>query len=106
MLREFLSMTWDDVQKSDYYFKSNIQKHVVQIDGSEIGEAESALFLIYYNLYTGVPMVAVMRMDGGEDTPVKSIDGFRHVKEVLPNEDGKSSIEVVYIEDSIDKALS
>ena len=106
MLRDFLSMTWDDVQSSEYYFKSNNQKHVVQIEGSEIGERESALFLVYYNLYTGVPMVAVMRVDGDENTPVSSIEGFRHVKEVLPDEDGKKSIEVVYIEDSIDKALS
>ena len=37
MLQKVLKMDWDTIQQSDYRYKSNIFKHVVQIKGSEFG---------------------------------------------------------------------
>lgn len=105
MIGEFLRLTWNEVQDSEYRFKSNNAKHVIQLEGTEIGGPLGSLLLTYYNLHTGTPMIAVWRVEGEDVTGIEDVKGFRHVREFLKDADGKKSTETVYIEDYIGKAL-
>lgn len=105
-LKEFLSMPWDAALRSDYMFKSNVIKHVIQLEGTEIGGPEGSMLLVYYNLYTGTPMVAVWHVDGEVNEESEVIDGFRGVKEIHESGTENAYTETVYIEDSIGAALA
>lgn len=63
MYDKILSMLWDEIYNSDYEFKSNTEKHVIEIKGNQFESSDDSLFLIYYNVYTGEPMVIMQRYD-------------------------------------------
>ena len=106
MLKEFAQYSWDEIQESEYVFKSNVQKHVIQIKGSELGDTKDSILLAYYNVYTGTPMILIYRVDGEDLGPVEDIVGFKAVKETSRGADGEKSTETVYIEDAMHMALS
>ncbi len=105
MLKEFLRMTWGQVQDSEYQFKSNNAKHVIQLEGTEIGGPPGSLLLTYYNLHTGAPMIAVWRTEGEDVTGIEDADGFRFWREYLKDNNGDKYTETVYLEDYVGKAL-
>lgn len=61
MLKELLSMTWDDMMKSDFMFKSNTEKHVIDINGLELKSNDESLIVIFYHMWKGTPMVILQR---------------------------------------------
>lgn len=105
MLGEFLKMSWGEVQESDYFFKSHNAKHVVQIEGPELGGPSGSVLLTYYNLHTGTPMIAVWRTEGEDLTGIEGVAGFRHMREIHNDNDNGKWTETVYIEESIGTAL-
>ena len=104
MLQKILEMDWDTIQQSDYRYKSNIFKHVVQIKGDEFDEPGIAVMLIYYNVYTGSPMLAVARMkQRGAELP--SVEGFRKTRED-GNEEQMCYTDYTFVAEDIMQALS
>ena len=61
---ELLSKTWDDIMDSDYSFKSNTMRRIIQIKGEEIQSPYSVNsdIIIFYNISSGEPMVYVERI--------------------------------------------
>lgn len=106
MLNELLKNTWDQMMDSEYFYKSNIQKHVIQMDGSELGDERSSMILIYYNVYTQTPMICIYHVNGDVDFEPEKVNGFRAVKETGTDEDGNQYTEYVYLEDAMREALS
>lgn len=105
MLREFAKLSWDQIQDSEYVFKSNVQKHVVHMAGKELGDDKDSTVLTYYNFYTGMPMIIVYRIEGIYEGGVEDIEGFRAVKEFRKDDDGNYT-ETTYIENVMHEALS
>lgn len=105
MLSKLLELSWTQIMDSDYVFKSNNAKHVVQLDGDEVG-ISNAVVLIYYNLMTQEPMLCIIHEDGESKRVVESVNGFKATKEVLINEDGEKYTETVYIDNAMRQALS
>lgn len=105
MLKEFLKLSWDDVQDSNYLFKSHNAKHVVQIEGPELGGPLGSMLLTYYNLNTGLPMIAMWRTEGEDLMGIEDVEGFRFMRETHNGRDGEKWTETVYIEESIGTAL-
>ncbi len=106
MLKDFLKLTWNEVMDSDYYYKSNTAKHVIQIAGSEIGDDYIPVILIYYNYYTGRPMVVTLRCKPEHESLLPEIEGFNRTKETNDfDEDGENDLQVVYVENSTFNAL-
>ena len=104
MLQEVLKMDWDTIQQSDYRYKSNIFKHVVQIKGSEFGEPSISIMLIYYNVYTGMPMLAVARMkQRGAELP--DVEGYKKTRED-GNEEQMCYTDYTFVAEAIMEALS
>lgn len=106
MLEELLSYTWVQMMESDYMYTSNNQKHVIQISGEELDDTRDSTILVYYNVYTQTPMICVYHVDGEEEFTPEIVPGFQVVKESKVNEDGVPYTEVVYLEDTMQKALS
>ncbi len=107
MYSKLLSTTWEQMNNSDYVFKSNAIKRIVQIDGSELTKGDDSVIVIYYNVYTGVPMVLTQRynhrVEGLNPPP---IDGYSmYQKEEKDEEDGEICSEVTYVLCSLQKAL-
>lgn len=105
MLSEVLRLSWAQIMESDYLFKSNNARHVVQLDGDEVG-IKSAVVLIYYNLMTQEPMLCVVHEDIESHEAPEVIDGFRATREVINDEDGEPYTETVYIDNKMRQALS
>lgn len=61
MLKELLSMTWDEMMESDYIFKSNTEKHVIDINGVELEDGNESVTVIFYHMWKGTPMVILQR---------------------------------------------
>lgn len=61
MLKELLSMTWDEMMESDFVFKSNTEKHVIDINGAELEDGNESLIVIFYHMWKGTPMVVLQR---------------------------------------------
>lgn len=64
MYDKVLSMSWEEFRDSDYIYKSNTEKHVIEIRGSEFEPSDKSLFVIYFNVFTGQIMVALQRTTG------------------------------------------
>lgn len=105
MLSEFLKMSWNDVMNSDYLFKSNNVKHVIQIRGSELNGPSDVVLLVYYNMYTDFPMVAVSVRDGHYEDPIEEIPGFNIARNYIKDDEGKEETQVVYIAEEINELL-
>ncbi len=105
MYRELLSMSWEQMLNSEYLFKSNATKKIVQINGSELNSSDDSVIVIYYNVYTGIPMILTQRYNhkvDGINPPL--VDGYSmyHKEE---EEDGEVFTEVTYVLCSLQKAL-
>lgn len=113
MYEKLLQMSWDDMMHSDYVFKSNVEKHVIQIFGSEFEDGDTSLILVYYNVYTNKPMLLIQRynQEGIKICPPE-IEGFTMT--LVENtesdgedteSDGESFTEVTYVLRSLQEAL-
>ena len=54
-------MTWDEMMESDFVFKSNTEKHVIDINGAELEDGNESLIVIFYHMWKGIPMVVLQR---------------------------------------------
>lgn len=105
MLNEYAKMTWDDVQDSNYQFKCNNIKHVIQISGEELGGPTGSLLLTYYNLYTGLPMIMVWNVDGEDVGPIEDVEGYKANKNFNRTGGVIESTEITYISNEICEVL-
>ena len=104
MLNEFLKKTWAEVVSSDYDFKSNTFKHVIEIDGNELKEGDDSLILVYYNVYTNLPMIILQHYHRkGVETEV--VAGYHSTVNEGVDENGEDFTEIVYIAEEIKTAL-
>lgn len=106
MYAKLLSMTWGEVMQSDYIFKSNTEKRVIQIFGKEFVKGDTSLILVYYNVYYNTPMLLIQRYDKvGLSLDLPKIKGFnKHCTEDVDT-DGTHYTEVVYISEDLQKSL-
>lgn len=97
MYEKLLSMTWDQMMESDYCFKSNAARKIIQINGSEFDKNDDSIIIVYYNVYTGNPMILTQRYSHTvEDIVPPQIDGFSmYCKNDL--EDDYVCTEVTYV---------
>lgn len=105
MLADFLKLTWDEVLRSDYEFKSNNPRRVIQIRGAELNCPSDAVLLVYYNVYTNTPMIVVSIRKGHHDEPMECIPGFRVTRDYIHDIEGNEETQVVYIENTLDDAI-
>lgn len=104
MLAEFLKKTWTEVNASEYDFKSNTFKHVIEIDGSELREGDDSLILVYYNVYTNMPMIVLQHYHRKIESSEKVLGYHSTVNEGV-DENGEDFTEIVYIAEEIKTAL-
>lgn len=97
-------MSWDDMMESDYIFKSHAVKHVVQINGKELGGIDSTI-LIYYNVYNGMPMLLVQRFNKTVDIELPEIDGYVSTYIRGDDIDEEEFTEITYILTAIKNAV-
>lgn len=104
MLSDFLAMSWNDVRDSDYDFKSNTLKHVIEISGSQVIDGDDSTILVYYNVYTNYPMICLQHYVRIGIEP-EVIPGFAMNKSEGVNEDGIDVTDIVYVSAEIKSAL-
>lgn len=106
MLRTLLQSDWNTIMDSDYVFKSNIEKHVIQIFGKEFNKDDDSLILVYYNVYTNKPMMLLQRYNRkGVNVDAPEIDGYSLVVEEGEDSAGEYT-EVTYILRALQEALT
>lgn len=104
MLGKFLKLTWNDVIESEYVYKSNTFRHVIEIEGKEFLEKDSdCLVLVYYNVYTGKPMIALLHY-GRTGIEPEQVEGY-FIRKDEANEDGSFVTEFMYLAQEIKDAL-
>ena len=56
---EVLSKSWADMATSDYFYKSNSRRKVIEMTGADCPDAVSSdsVIIIMYNVVTGCPLV-------------------------------------------------
>ena len=107
-----LSKSWDNMMRSEYLFKSNTMRRIIEITGEEMGSpySKKSDIIIFYNIQTGNPMVMVERIlvDTLITMPVEyefSIPGFtvniEHIKK-----DDDAYIEIIITAQDLYTALS
>lgn len=107
MYEKILNMTWNDFMNSDFLFKSNTEKHVIQIDSKELSPDDDSFFLIYFNLYTGAPMVLLQRYNHKGVT----IDDSKYPNYIITKTEGDDDsedgfTEIVFVLKSVSEALT
>ena len=106
MYSKLLSMSWHDIMESDYIFKSNFEKHVIQIYAKEITEDnnDDSIILVYYNIFTGNPIILLHHYNtSGAVNEIPDVEGY--VKELTggKDENGEEFTEVLYIDKEINQ---
>lgn len=68
---DVLQLSWGQMMESDYLFKCNSQKKIVEIKGVNMGDTLSndSDIVIFYNLYTGNPYLLVEKTATSVDVP-------------------------------------
>ena len=61
MFKELLSMTWDEMMESDFVFKSNTEKHVIDIKGADVEDGNESLTVIFYHLLKPDVIYAILK---------------------------------------------
>ena len=104
MLQEFLKKSWSEIMNSDYNFKSNTFRHVIEISGSEIIEGDDSHILVYYNTYTQMPMIVLQHYDRGA-VAANEIEGYCLRVDEGVVEGGKEFTEIIYLSEDFKTAL-
>lgn len=96
-----LNLSWNEMMNADYSYKSNTHHKVVEFEkGSEIqGYCDDSVILIYYNMYTSLPMILIEKVPSGipltkEDVKSRlgdNLNGLFHVN-VVEEEDSNQII--------------
>lgn len=106
MYDTLLSKTWDEMMYSDYVFKSNNEKKIIEIKGNQFNPDDKSLIIVYYNVYTHKPMILIQRYieDIGADT-TPEVKGFS--KTFIKDEDeyGNDFTEIVYVLRALQDAI-
>lgn len=103
MIKKLLTTSWDDILNEDIILKSNFEKHVVQIESTEFeGEVPSTI-LVYYNVYTGQPMILIRLFEGAPNCEPEAVEGYTVSKSEVNDED--KNLEHVYVLSDLKKAL-
>lgn len=101
-----LSKTWDDMMESEYMFKSNTEKHVIDIRGDEFVDGDKSLIVVFYNLLKGIPMVILQRYPYAGVT----IDADKYKDFTVRIQEGKDEsgpyTEIAFVLKSIVEALA
>lgn len=97
MYKELLSRTWEDIMEADYIFKSNTGKHVIELPASSIGLSDDSIILIYYNVYTGEPMILMHHMHYDVDVKYPEIEGYTVSCVDGVEKDGSKYKEITYV---------
>lgn len=99
-------MTWDDFMNSEYLFKSNTNKHIVEIKGSEFDENDDSTFVIYFNMFDGHIMVMLQHTTNKVDIPDAIRDMYTIAETERSDENGSSYTEVVFVLSTLHEALT
>ena len=100
-----LNMTWNDFMESDYSFKSNTEKRVIEVKGSDFDPSDNSLFVLYFNVFTGELMIALQHTDKKPIISDKVKEKFiiTDTEDVETDED--KYFEVVFVQKALSKAL-
>lgn len=100
-----LNMTWNDFMESDYSFKSNTEKRVIEVKGSDFDPSDNSLFVLYFNVFTGELMIALQHTDKKPIISGKVKEKFiiTDTEDVETDED--KYFEVVFVQKALSKAL-
>lgn len=91
-------MSWNEMQNSEYYFKSNTGKHVIEIPANEFNEGDDSIILMYYNVYNGEPMILLHHFDRCDIIPEHPVvPGFTVRYSEGVNRDGREYGEILYV---------
>lgn len=73
---EFLNLDWKELSMSDYSYKRNTPRRIMELNAADLPDGQSAVLdssiLIFYNLYTNQPMVMVEKVMGCTNLPAES----------------------------------
>lgn len=105
MYELLLNMTWQDFMNSEYLFKSNTEKHVIEIKGNEFDENDESLFVLYFNVFTGEVMVAIQMTNSEVNIPDCIKDKYIVTKTERGGDDDEFS-EVVFVLKTLSEALT
>lgn len=98
-------MTWDEFRNSDYVYKSNTEKHVIEIRGSEFDPSNDSLFVIYFNVFTGDIMVALQRTDSVPEFSEDIKENYIITTTEGAYANGDKYIDIVFVHKVLSKAL-
>lgn len=107
MYNDLLKTSWDDMMYSEYEFKSNSEKRIVEMVGNQFDENDSSLIVIYYNMFTGYPMILIQRYNhilGGDTAP--EVEGYTKTYNEVDDEELGSFTDIVYISQSLQRDIS
>lgn len=99
-------MNWEEFMNSELLFKSNAHKHVIEVKGSEFDSADTSTILVYCNVYTGYPMIVLVRYSGTDisDLELDNTD-YTITKTTGVDDDGNSYTEFLIVLREMQKAL-
>lgn len=103
MIEKLLTTSWDDILNENVILKSNFEKHVIQVESSEFEEGNQSTILVYYNVYTGQPMILIRLFEGVPNCEPVDVKGFTVTKSEVNDED--KNLEHVYVLSDLKKAL-
>lgn len=65
-----LNKTWNEVLSSELDFKCNSMKRIIEMEGKDMADSYSneSVILIFYNLYTGEPMMLAEKVPNHPDS--------------------------------------
>lgn len=107
---DVLKLDWEHMMDSDYLFKCNSQKKIIEIKGANMVDSLSkdSDIIIFYNLYTGIPYLLVEKTASRVELPsVESVSVPNPFNICIYDLEEEDAVEIVCvhkdIQDAIDK---
>lgn len=105
---DILKLSWDDVLMSDYLFKCNSHKKVVEIKGENMPDSvyNDSDIVIFYNMYTDTPYLLVEKVTDKSDpvdTTAIVVPQEFIVKQIILEEE--NAAEIICVHESIRNAI-
>ena len=94
-------MSWDDIMNSDLNFKVNSLRHVVELQGVEVGLPTSTI-LLYFNRISGKVNVAVFTFNTLQyDLNVQGLEDYYINSTIETGDDGTPFSEITCVSQKI-----
>lgn len=107
MYDSLLRMTWKDFMTSEFFYKSNTSKHVIEIAGSELdpNDDSDSIYVLYFNVFTEELIVAIHRTTKDKDVSDWVEKNYVVTKKEGVDKDGIPYKEIVFVLKSLSEAL-